>query len=711
VAWLGFTFVFVMADLVALSELLVNRGLGLGATLRIGFFLALPAAALSLPFAVLVGVNMALGRLGADRELEAMEACGVSLRRLAWPIGLFSALATLGALVLALAAAPFSHRQLDRIWSSEATQNPTAMLVAGTIQSIGDWRFEALEVSPEGDAFRGVAVWAPELGEMLFAEAGQLDTSADTPALLLSNVEILMAANDPPWRRLHFDRARREVPDLAQARITLSDWSEAATLDDLVARAATAIKPAQAREALSEWHRRFALPLSSLGFGLLALPLSTRRRRHSRSGALVQGLLAAIAYYALLYMGNGLVAGGWVPPALGIWLPDATLGLATIFGVVRMQGPLRVKGGRRLGDDADDEGTGRARMRSFVLVRFIAVDFLDIAGMCFATLLLVIWLGDVLDNLKWFGRYGATPGEIARFYGPRMIVLGTRILPMALLVAAALSMARMQLRGELAGMRACGISGLQIGLPVLIPCLGATLVALVLNTEVMPRAHALSAQIKNQEIKNQGVGPRRGVSWYRIGDRLVVSEVFDPVNGIAAGLQIYDLDSNGLPLARTDALGAQHVDGKTWRLIEPSRIEVVAGRPIEQPAPHQSALGEASDNGRDSDIMTVSEVTTLIETLEQSGYSTTPYRVDRHAKLAWPFACLVLPCIGVLLVLRSRDSPGQSRPVLLATASGVIYLLASGLSVSLGHAGTIPPAVAGWAPVFIAMAGTAALAR
>jgi lipopolysaccharide export system permease protein len=376
-----------------------------------------------------------------------------------------------------------------------------------------------------------------------------------------------------------------------------------------------------------------------------------------------------------------------------------------------MEGPLRVKPGRTSGDDAEEKGAGRARMRSFVLARFIAVDFLNIAGMCFATLLLVVWLGDVLDNLKWFGRYGATPGEIARFYGPRMIVLGTRILPMALLVAAALSMARLQLRGELAGMRACGISGLQIGLPVLIPCLGATLVALLLNTEVMPRAHALSARIKNQEIKNQTVGPRRGVSWYRIGDRLVVSEVFDPVNGIASGLQIYDLGADGLPLARTDALGAQHVDGKLWRLIEPFQVEVVAGRPVEQSAPHRSTLGDASASGRDSDIMTVSEVTTLIESLEQSGYSTTPYRVDRHAKLAWPFACLVLPCVGILLVLRSRDSRGQSRPILLATAAGVIYLLASGLAVSLGHAGTLPPAVAGWAPVIIALGGTAALAR
>ena len=711
IAWLGFTFVFVMADLMALSELLVNRGFGLDATMRIAAYATIPAASFSLPFGVLVGVNMALGRLGADRELRALEACGVSLRRLGWPIGLFCCIATVLSLLLSLLAAPWSHRQLDRIWSSEATENPTALLMAGGVQELGDWRFEALEVSAAGDAFRAVAIWAPELGEMIFASQGRLDSHSDQPAVLeLADVEILMTPKEEQLKRLHFAVVRRKLQDLEEAGGGLSDWIESARLDALIEKSETAQTAREAREALAEWHRRLSLPLSTFGFGLLALPLATGRKRHSRSGALVLGLGAAVAYYAVLYLGNGLSAGGWLPPAAGLWLPNVFLALVTLALILLMDGPIRRSKARARGRESHVGGAQRVRMRSLILPRFIAFEFLGIAGMCFGTLLLVIWLGDVLDNLKWFGRYGATPDEIARFYGPRLIVLGTRVLPMALLVAAALSMARMDVRGELAGMRACGVSGARIGLPVLVPCLAATLIALVLNTEVMPRAHALAAEIKNREIKNQEPGVRRGISWYRMGERLVVSEVFDPVNSVASGLQIYDLGADGLPTARIDALGAQRIQGDMWRLVEPTRFEVVSGNPVSMPAPDRIALGGTSAFSRDSDIMTVSEVSDLIVTLEKSGYSTTRYRVDRHAKLAWPFACVVLPSIGILLVLRSR-AHGQSRPVLLATASGVFYLIVSGLCVSLGHAGTVSPAIGGWAPVFMAIVCATLLAR
>ena len=70
-AWVGFTLIFVMAHLTALMDLLVNRGLGGETVAWIALYDALPAASQSLPFAILIGVHVALGRLGADSELTA----------------------------------------------------------------------------------------------------------------------------------------------------------------------------------------------------------------------------------------------------------------------------------------------------------------------------------------------------------------------------------------------------------------------------------------------------------------------------------------------------------------------------------------------------------------------------------------------------------------------------------------------------------------
>ena len=144
----------------------------------------------------------------------------------------------------------------------------------------------------------------------------------------------------------------------------------------------------------------------------------------------------------------------------------------------------------------------------------------------------MLWVGDVLDNLKWFGRYNAEPGEVLRFYGPRLIVLAVRVLPMALLIASALTITRLSLRGELIGMRACGISAMRIGMPIMVPCFLATLVCLVLYAEVIPRAHALATEIKREDIKKQKDDGNDSVTWFRKGDLMTVAEVFDPVNGV-----------------------------------------------------------------------------------------------------------------------------------------------------------------------------------
>jgi len=46
--------------------------------------------ALSIPSALLIALLIAFGRLSGDREFVAMQACGVSVARLLWPVGIIA---------------------------------------------------------------------------------------------------------------------------------------------------------------------------------------------------------------------------------------------------------------------------------------------------------------------------------------------------------------------------------------------------------------------------------------------------------------------------------------------------------------------------------------------------------------------------------------------------------------------------------------------
>jgi len=87
-----FGLVVLLTDLVGYADLIVNRGLDVREVAHLAALQLIPTLARTLPFAVLVGTLVGLGRLSADRELLALEASGFSPRQLAFP-GLLFALA------------------------------------------------------------------------------------------------------------------------------------------------------------------------------------------------------------------------------------------------------------------------------------------------------------------------------------------------------------------------------------------------------------------------------------------------------------------------------------------------------------------------------------------------------------------------------------------------------------------------------------------
>ena len=93
-------------DLLGFSDLVINRGLGPAAVGWIAFYELIPLLSRTLPFAVLVGTLVGLGRLRSDRELLAIEAAGLARRHLVLPILGFATAMTLLGLGFSLLTAP-----------------------------------------------------------------------------------------------------------------------------------------------------------------------------------------------------------------------------------------------------------------------------------------------------------------------------------------------------------------------------------------------------------------------------------------------------------------------------------------------------------------------------------------------------------------------------------------------------------------------------
>src|SRR5215475_8646622 len=179
IALLGLTVLILTKDLLSFSDLVVNRGFGIGTVTLIVFYEILPLAARTLPFAILIGSLVGLGRLRADLEILSIEAAGVSGRRLVIPVLLFAAVSTMIGLLLCLLAAPWASRSLATALLQMAKENPGLALRAGTVHDFDGIKVSAREISARGDQLRGVLLWVPDHGQTIFSERGEITALAN----------------------------------------------------------------------------------------------------------------------------------------------------------------------------------------------------------------------------------------------------------------------------------------------------------------------------------------------------------------------------------------------------------------------------------------------------------------------------------------------------------------------------------------------------
>ncbi len=691
-------------DMLQFSDLVLNRGLGAGAVASLALYRLVPAVTWMLPFAVLMGSLIALGRLGADRELLAIEAAGISAPRLLPPVLLFASVATALGVGLSVYAAPRANQAMDATLEEMAQRKPWAALRAGQVRRFGDWKLEAREVSSGGDRLSGVQLWMPDLGETVFAEHATLDRSSGEGIRITLERGAVFLNPRRQARQLRFRELTAFLPT-SEGALTRSEEEKLAGLTT------AALRALPQRDAEVELQRRLALPAAALVFGALAVPLFLSRARFSRSGGWLLGIAATLVYYGLVQLSNGLIESGVAGPVLGVWLPDlvfAAIAMVLLLRLTRMSAARRHLSLRNLWTRSKNAATSKRTTRQWALYRSVAARFVQVAALCFAGVLVAYLVVDVLERLERFATYDASSIEVFRYYAARIPLLASRVIPMSLLVATALTVSIFAAQGELIGMRSCGIPAPRGLLPILLICTSIVPLYFLLNDRVIPRTNAFAERVNEREIKNRPEQRASVEVWYREGNSFYEADLFDPDAGIARNITVYEIGPGGLPVSRADARWGRHVGGGVWRLNGHVRVESHNGGVRRVPASAFARLGEAPVPDRiDTRHLSVEELRREIEDLRASGIDTTPFRVDLYVKLATPFACLVLPALALFFALGGPPHPSPPATLVFSAIVAVGYTLLTGLGTSLGYGEMVPPAVAGFAPalVFAAAAG------
>lgn len=332
-------FVMLTRELLRLVELLVSKGVGFWAVLKVIAMLLPSGLVLTLPIAGLIASITAFGRLSFDKELVAMRAAGLSLFRLSQPVLLFAAAVFTLTLFLSQWGQPWSSLNVKKVALNLLKDQLVLALERGTFNEPIPNMMIYVPDSANGRPMTGIFVSDERTADeprVIVAEEYHvlMDSAHDQVALRLVNGVIHSRPDQ-------VDRYRQISFSSYDIRLNLNQSNYAATeerpsYEHIMAQLAQNAQDAGALRRLTEYYRDLAFPTASLVFCLLGVPVGIVSKRSGRIGGFAVGVLIVVAFYVVNVASDFLVAKLVIGPFTSAWIPNILFTLITIALFFRM---------------------------------------------------------------------------------------------------------------------------------------------------------------------------------------------------------------------------------------------------------------------------------------------------------------------------------------------------------------------------------------
>ncbi len=342
---LFFTFIFLMAELIQITNWIVNYNINLSTILRMIFYQTPYFLIFVIPLSIMITVLLTFLKLSSENEILAIKSSGISIYGLLAPVGVFCLIGFVLTIFMTL---------YGQAWGRSALRELTIQVVSESID-IG------LKERTFDDSFSGVTIYVneinlknrnlvdvfiednrqPEKVNTVIAPRGIIFNDPDTATahLRLFNGSIHQTnLNDKTAHAINFDTyeisldtsrsaARKNAKPKRPKEMSIGELRRFFRDTDT--------KDGRYFSMLLELHRRLSIPFGCFALGLIAVPLGVQARSAKRSFGLVLGLLFFLFYYLLMSMGKVYGETGAYPPQIGMWLPNAVIGGLGVYFLIR----------------------------------------------------------------------------------------------------------------------------------------------------------------------------------------------------------------------------------------------------------------------------------------------------------------------------------------------------------------------------------------
>ena len=329
----AFTSLFVSGDLLSLANLVVELGAPIEPALKV-FLLKLPQIIVwTLPMSVLLATLLSLSRLSQNSEIVAMRAGGMSFGRLAAPILCVSLLISVVSFLINETVVPHTNAESRRVMVEEVrgSRLPTItrhVVIKGERGNNLDWILYANRYDSRTSTFyQATLVYMNDNAPVQTAFADRIVWNERTWVMengiayhFTPEGEVVVATYPAHSRPVDLGQRPEDVARLQKS-------PEEMGLAELREHIETLRRQgADVRSLQVQMHLKYSIPVASLVFALVGIPLGIQSHRAGSSTGFGMSVIIIFIYYIMMTLGSALGQAGALPPVLAAWIQNIIMG-------------------------------------------------------------------------------------------------------------------------------------------------------------------------------------------------------------------------------------------------------------------------------------------------------------------------------------------------------------------------------------------------
>jgi lipopolysaccharide export system permease protein len=353
-----------------------------------------------------------------------------------------------------------------------------------------------------------------------------------------------------------------------------------------------------------------------------------------------------------------------------------------------------------------------------LLARYLVGLYLRSFALCLVGALTLLLVVEFFSRIGEFASYNSEPALVAQYFALKIPKWLVEVYPAASLLAVLLGVGSLVRSNEICAMRACGIGMLRISRPLVLTTLAMSGLAMLWNEAVVPITAARARAIKDLDIKSMATrGMLDATSlWLQVPDGFLNIDYFDATNNEIEGVTLHGVDDRfrlqrviEIPNAWWQEDRWQYEEGTIREFLPDGSLAYLplGDRKVDLGGTPQEFRKKAPR----SDEFNIRQLAQRIRMLKAKGLDPSGFQTDLQWKFALPLSGVITILIGLPLALRGNPRSGNAQHIGTGMAVVFLYWLTQALTVSAGHAGTLPPSVAAWSAnaLFLMIGGLLAL--